>query len=176
MLGSDRNSFQSFSHKQDLLAKKKKKAIAVEIRELETDHGQLTPAPEKAGPRETRAGCVVSAPLPLGGPRPRARAPAAPPTRAGRASRARLPPKRPPLAGGRRLVCLLPLPQQRSSKPDSGTRGKPPRVAEGEPRAAGPLSHEDKGQERGRPPPAPSRRPSRGRSSQDKAEPEDGRT
>lgn len=49
-------------------------------------------------------------------------------------------------------------------------------LAEGEPRAAGPLSHEDKGQERGRPPPAPSRRPSRGRSSQDKAEPEDGRT
>lgn len=36
-------------------------------------------------------------------------------------------------------------------------------LAEGEPRAAGPLSHEDKGQERGRPPPAPSRRPSRGR-------------
>lgn len=157
MLGSDRNSLQSFSHKQDLLAKKKKKAIAVEIRELESDHGQLTPAPEKAGPRETRAGCVVSAPLPLGGPRPRARAPAAPPTRAGRASRARLPPKRPPLAGGRRLVCLLPLPQQRSSKPDSGTRGKPPRASRRESpvRPAPSLTRTRDRNEGGRPPPLP---------------------
>lgn len=47
-------------------------------------------------------------------------------------------------------------------------------LAEGEPRAAGPLSHEDKGQERGRPPPRPFP-PSEPRP-QDKAEPEDGRT
>lgn len=158
MLGSDRNSFQSFSHKQDLLAKKKK-AIAVEIRELETDHGQLTPAPEKAGPRETRAGCVVSAPLPLGGPRPRARAPAAPPTRAGRA------PTEAPSTRGR-AETRLPSPFATAAELKARQRDAweaSSGLAEGERRAAGPLSHEDKGQERGRPPPAPSRRPSRGR-------------
>lgn len=143
MLGSDRNSFQSFSHKQDLLAKKKKKkkAIAVEIRELESDHRQLTPAPEKAGPRETRAGCVVSAPL-------ASAAPTEAPSTRGRAE-TRLPS---PFATAAELKAR----QRDAWEASSG-------LAEGEPRAAGPLSHEDKGQERGRPPPAPSRRPSRGR-------------
>lgn len=75
-----------------------------------------------------------------------------------------LPPKRPPLAGGRRLVCLLPLPQQRSSKPDSGTRGKPPRASRRESavRPAPSLTRTRDRNEGGRPP-APSRRPSRGR-------------
>lgn len=36
-------------------------------------------------------------------------------------------------------------------------------LVEGEPWAAGPLSHEDKGQGRGRPPPTPTRHLSRGR-------------
>lgn len=49
-------------------------------------------------------------------------------------------------------------------KPRQGDEWEPSSVlVEGEPRAAGPLSHEDKGQGQGRPPPTPSRHLSRGR-------------
>lgn len=153
MLGSDRNSLQSFSHKQDLLAKKKKKKQSqwkyVSWR-LTTANSHLRQRKQDRG--RPGQGVWSARPFPW---EDRVPGPGRQPRR--RRGQDGLPPKRPPLAGGRRLVCLLPLPQQRSSKPDSGTRGKPPRALRRESavRPAPSLTRTRDRNEGGRPPPLP---------------------